>query len=335
MGKIKKLAKKIGRGIKKIGKKIGKAFKGVFGGITNKLGPLGIIGLMMFMGPAGQAFANWGGAAKSGFGNFIKFTGDAMNWVGKAPNRAWNGITDMVSSTWNGMTTKLGGEGSYWDSIVSDYNEGSLGLATDYGVDAALDVDAIASSYFPEGEGQFGDTVTDDFLGQDALGGKTLEAGPKLGDRLVEATTPSEEGFIVKGREKYRDWIKDVKEKQILGTKTTVGDAMWGTSAAFKGYGIYNAFNPTDADLGSSWYNRNLDDANNMLSLASDQGSRTLPTTPISLDFARPLDEQMDFFKDRFITANGFLPSLQLRNSINDITPYGTNFDEYLISNLG
>ena len=29
MGKIKKLAKKIGRGIKKIGKKIGKAFKGV------------------------------------------------------------------------------------------------------------------------------------------------------------------------------------------------------------------------------------------------------------------------------------------------------------------
>ena len=121
MGKIKKLAKKIGRGIKKIGKKIGKAFKGVFGGITNKLGPLGTMALMMFMGPAGQAFSTWGGAAGTGFGNFIKFTGDAMNWVAKAPKRTWNSITDMVSSAWNGMTTKLGREGSYWDSISGDY----------------------------------------------------------------------------------------------------------------------------------------------------------------------------------------------------------------------
>ena len=319
MGKIKKLTKKIGRAMKKIGKKIGKAFKGVFGGITNKLGPLGIIGLMMFMGPAGQAFANWGTALDSGFGNFIKFTGDAMNWVGKAPNRAWNGITDMVSSTWNGMTTKLGPEGSYWDSIVSDYNEGSLGLATDSGVDAALDVDAIASSYFPEGEGQFGDTP------------KVVETDipvPSI-DKVIE-----EKGFIAKGREKYREWIKDVKEKPILGTKTTVGDAMWGTSASFKAYGIYNAFNPVDAELGSAWYNRNLDDANDMLSLASDQGSRTFPTTPISLDFERPLNNQIDFWKNKFITANGFLPSLQLRNSVNDTNNYGTNFDEYLISNL-
>ena len=302
MGKIKKLAKKIGRGIKKIGKKIGKAFKGVFGGITNKLGPLGTMALMMFMGPAGQAFSTWGGEAATGFGNFVKFTGDAMNWVAKAPKRTWNSITDMVSSAWNGMTTKLGREGSYWDSISGDY--------------------------------------TDDFMGTEALGGETLEAGTDLGDRLVEPTTsiPEEKGVLAKTKDFFTgkgDVAKKIKEQPILGTKTTVGDAMWGTSAAFKGYGIYNAFNPTDADLGSGWWNRNLDDANNMLSLASDQGSRTLPTTPINFDFTRPLDEQMDFFKDRFITASGFLPSLQLRNSVNDINSYGTNFDEYLISSLG
>lgn len=325
MGKIKKLAKKIGRGMKNIGKKIGKAFKGVFGGITNKLGPLGIIGLMMFMGPAGQAFANWGtSAAKwgtgldSGFGNFIKFTGDAMNWVGKAPNRAWNGITDMVSSTWNGMTTKLGPEGSYWDSIVSDYNEGSLGLATDSGVD----VGTLESSVSFEGD-----------FGKDATWvdteGKPIDIPVPSIDKVIE-----EKGFIAKGREKYRDWAKEFKGRKLLGTKTTVGDAMWGTSASFKAYGIYNAFNPVDAELGSAWYNRNLEDANHMLSLASDQGSRTFPTTPISLDFERPLNNQIDFWKNKFITANGFLPSLQLRNSVNDTNNYGTNFDEYLISNL-
>ena len=323
MGKIKKLAKKIGRGMKNIGKKIGKAFKGVFGGITNKLGPLGILGLMMFMGPAGQAFANWGtsvsqwgGAANTGFGNFIKFTGDAMNWVGKAPNRAWNGITDMVSSTWNGMTTKLGREGSYWDSIVSDYNETAIGAGSGVGVGTPE-----SSVSF---EGDFGKDAT--WVDTE---GKPIDIPVPSIDKVIE-----EEGFIAKGREKYREWIKDVKEKPILGTKTTVGDAMWGTSASFKAYGIYNAFNPVDAELGSDWYNRNLEDANDMLSLASDQGSRTFPTTPISLDFSRPLNNQIDFWKNKFITANGFLPSLQLRNSVNDTNNYGTNFDEYLISNL-
>ena len=308
MGKIKKLAKKIGRGIKKIGKKIGKAFKGVFGGITNKLGPLGTMALMMFMGPAGQAFSTWGGEAATGFGNFVKFTGDAMNWVAKAPGRTWDSITDMVSSAWNGMTTKFGRDGSYWDSISGDYT----GKYDEQGF--LIDEESYKSPYEFEAE--------DAGLVKDETTGKWIE----------------EKGVLAKAKDFFTgkgDLAKRIKEKPILGTKTTVGDAMWGTSAAFKGYGIYNAFNPTDADLGSGWWNRNLDDANNMLSLASDQGSRTLPTTPISLDFAQPLNNQIDFYKDRFITANGFLPSLQLRNSINDITPYGTNFDEYFISNIG
>jgi hypothetical protein len=211
----------------------------------------------------------------------------------------------MVSSTWNGMTTNLGRDGSYWDSISGDYT----GKYDEKGF--LIDEESYKSPYEFEAE--------DAGLVKDETTGKWIE----------------EKGVLAKGKELFAERSETFKKRKLLGTKTTVGDAMWGTSTAFKGYGIYNAFNPTDADLGSSWYNRNLDDANNMLSLASDQGSRTLPTTPINFDFARPLDEQMDFYKDRFITANGFLPSLQLRNSINDITPYGTNFDEYLISNLG
>ena len=47
-----KAIKSIGRGIKKIGKGIGKAFKKVFKGIgkfVGKLGPIGMLGMMLLM----------------------------------------------------------------------------------------------------------------------------------------------------------------------------------------------------------------------------------------------------------------------------------------------
>ena len=52
MGKLRKIGKKIWKGIKKVGKKIAKGFKKVFKGIgkfLHKLGPIGTIGMMIAM----------------------------------------------------------------------------------------------------------------------------------------------------------------------------------------------------------------------------------------------------------------------------------------------
>ena len=44
MGKLRKIGKKIWKGIKKVGKKIAKGFKKVFAGVSKFLGKLGPIG---------------------------------------------------------------------------------------------------------------------------------------------------------------------------------------------------------------------------------------------------------------------------------------------------
>jgi hypothetical protein len=102
MGKLRKIGKKIWKGIKKVGKKIAKGFKKVFAGVgkfLGKLGPIGTIGMMIAMPYLGsylwQGFGTWAGGLKGTFGNIMKTIYSAGNSVAGA----YNSITNAVTGT--------------------------------------------------------------------------------------------------------------------------------------------------------------------------------------------------------------------------------------------
>ena len=75
MRKLRKIGKKVWKGIKKLGKKIGKGFKKVFAGVSKflgKLGPIGTIGMMIAMPWLGSyvwsGFSSWAGGLSGTFG---------------------------------------------------------------------------------------------------------------------------------------------------------------------------------------------------------------------------------------------------------------------------
>ena len=80
MGKLKKLGKKIWKGVKKVGKKIGRGFKKAFnevGKAFGKLGPLGTIAMMFILPGLGSAIWN-------GLGNMIGTAGGTAFQAGQA-----------------------------------------------------------------------------------------------------------------------------------------------------------------------------------------------------------------------------------------------------------
>ena len=120
MGKIRKIGKKIRRGIKKIGKKIGKAFKSIikpFAKVFGKLGPLGSMAMMFILPGIGQMMAGWGAnlAAGTSFlgtslgtvgqlaGHAVKFVGNAINFVATAPQKIFQTITSGITNGWNAL----------------------------------------------------------------------------------------------------------------------------------------------------------------------------------------------------------------------------------------
>ena len=102
-----KAIKSIGRGIKKIGKGIGKAFKKVFKGIGNfigKLGPIGMLGMMLIMPQLGAwwgQFGTWADTLVSSgkfFGNVMKGIHTAGAAVGNAYSTVTEGISNVIKS---------------------------------------------------------------------------------------------------------------------------------------------------------------------------------------------------------------------------------------------
>lgn len=139
MGKLRKLGKKIGRGLKKIGKKIGKAFKKVlkpFAKVFNKLGPIGTMALMMFLPGIGAAMAGWGAGMGGTLGTIVKFAGNALHYVASAPGKIFGTITDMVGASWNAITGQTaaagieGSTGSWWGNMTKSVTDGAKSFGT-------------------------------------------------------------------------------------------------------------------------------------------------------------------------------------------------------------
>jgi|TARA_R110000824_G_scaffold70841_3_gene181647 hypothetical protein len=98
---MKSFFKKIAKGIKTGFKSIGKAFKKVFKGIgkfVGKLGPIGMLGMMLLFPTLGGwwgQFGKWAGAQSGALGTVMKGIHAAGSFVGKA----YKGVTDTIKGT--------------------------------------------------------------------------------------------------------------------------------------------------------------------------------------------------------------------------------------------
>lgn len=142
---MKKFFKKIGKGIKTGLKSIGKAFKSAFksiGKFIGKLGPIGMIGMMLIMPQLGAwwgQFGAWAGKTAGALGKVMQGIHSAGAFVGNA----YGTITETISKTMNVVTGgtfssvgTAGYQAGYSDKLASwmsskmDVAREGLGLET-------------------------------------------------------------------------------------------------------------------------------------------------------------------------------------------------------------
>jgi len=114
---LKKLFKKIGkfvkRGLKKVGSFFKRAFKGV-GKFIGKLGPVGMLGMMLIMPQLGSwwsQFGEWAGTLAQPF----KFGMKAIHEAGSLVGKAYSTITEGIDSIVGGFADTVGLGDQYKD----------------------------------------------------------------------------------------------------------------------------------------------------------------------------------------------------------------------------
>tara|TARA_R100001082_G_scaffold1776_1_gene1609 strand:- start:7752 stop:8810 length:1059 start_codon:yes stop_codon:yes gene_type:complete len=97
---FKKIAKFVKRGLKKVGKFFKRAFKKV-GKFVGKLGPVGMLGMMLIMPQLGAWWSDFGAWAKEltgPFGGLMKGIHGAGEFVGTAASSVTEGISSLIKS---------------------------------------------------------------------------------------------------------------------------------------------------------------------------------------------------------------------------------------------
>jgi len=142
---LKKAIKGVAKGIKKIGKGIGKAFKKVFKGIgkfVGKLGPIGMLGMMLIMPQLGAWWGQFGTWAQ-GLSGPLSSVMKGVHWAGSKVGTAMTTVTEGIQKTLNvvtGGTFSTAGTAGYeagfsdnfanWMSGQLDKGREFLGLET-------------------------------------------------------------------------------------------------------------------------------------------------------------------------------------------------------------
>ena len=142
---MKKLLKKIGKGIRTGLKSVGKAFKKVFKGVGKffgKLGPVGMLGMMILMPQLGAwwgQFGQWAGTLGKGFGTVMRGIHKAGSFVGKSYTKVTDAITGTLNKITGGTFARPGTAGykeglsdqfANWMSGQLDKGREFLGLET-------------------------------------------------------------------------------------------------------------------------------------------------------------------------------------------------------------
>ena len=232
---IKKFIKKIGKGIRTGLKSIGKAFKKAFKGIgkfIGKLGPIGMLGMMLIMPQMASwwgSFGKWAGTLGKGFGTVMRGVHKAGTLVGKA----YSTVTDTISGTMNKITggsfARPGGEGLFageyvegasdklanWMSSTMDSAREGLGLETTTPINTPDLTDAssvVETTVVPDASSVVETTVVPDTMaGPDFISGQTdleVTGGARIKDGNIVDTSGADKITNVTGEPSTFDQIK-------------------------------------------------------------------------------------------------------------------------------
>ena len=126
MGKLRKIGKKIGRGIKKVGRKLKKGL-GSIARAFGKLGPLGSIALSFILPGVGSWIGSMAGSG--GFlGTIASGIQNAAGFVGEGVSRVFTKVTDAISFGMDKVGTLFGRKdmGTNFQIFVSDVTGGFI-----------------------------------------------------------------------------------------------------------------------------------------------------------------------------------------------------------------
>ena len=286
MGWLKKKIKQVGKGIKKIGKGIGKAFKKVFKGIgkfVGKLGPIGMLGMMLIMPQLGAwwgQFTTWTQGLTGPLSSVMK----GLQWAGSKVGTAMTTVTEGIQKTLNvvtGGTFSTAGAAGYeaglsdnfanWMSGQLDKGREFLGLETATPIGTPdIDVtdvvpDTTTSRYDEKGFLKDPDSYKSpsDFAAEDALsddfgtlgeGERIVKAGDKLGERIQSAIT---------GKDDISTWDKIVDKGKRGYTVFKTGQEVAQTFADDP-YDIETGWNNYVADNMVGYYDSAIEDYNSL-----------------------------------------------------------------------
>ena len=349
MGKIRKLTDKIGKAIKKIAEPLWDGLKKVLkpiGKVFSKLGPIGTIGLGIMLPGIGSVVGSWfnaaGGAFQGlfapgsfmhnvvgGIGDFISQGANSLLGTESALGKAYGSITDVISAGVNVITEPFLGKGKGLATRIANFTANFTdrfsiktkldlpdGVDTSISDDADLDVAKIADSYFPEGEGQFGDTPKPELVGppkpasdmnieqqrEQAALRESLLQRPLKEDKPESSFDTSEElvAQAIQDLEskdiefdltKY-DFDVDKKgnismtPKDVVTKKVSTYDKLKDKYKGFKDTRdevreIYEQVSPAEEEAVYAFHNPNIKQAFNTISYASS----IVPFTPVPLNF--------------------------------------------------
>ena len=264
MGFLRKVGKKIGRGIRKIGRAIKKGF-GKLTKAFGKLGPIGHIAMSLILPGMGGVLGSW---MKSFGSNVLKFLPKGFaNVLGGIGRAVANGASTMYNNTVGVLHKTITG-GLEWGlnkiSNIAGVPEG-MGLGDKFSnfVDS---LNEKISSFKPTTEYTVveGDTLST-IADKTGISLDELKSiNPKLGDPNLIKTG---QNINIKG---YMPSVKpddspieQLKKKEIGGT--TVGEIYETGKDVTNVVGTINSLTSDDNEVDSPFYNRNISQAEDLL----------------------------------------------------------------------
>ncbi len=218
MGKLRKIGKKIGRGIKKVGRKLKKGL-GKIARAFGKLGPLGSIALSFILPGVGSWIGSMAG--QTGFlGTIATGIQNAAGFVGEGVSRVFTRVTDAIGTGMDRVGTLFGKKdiGTNFQNFVSDVTGGFIKPA---------DVQNLPTTEIPlqasPPEGFIGDSVAraprkESFIDAAQARGERMFA-PSDKPRLFSDENKlavNEDGTRIKARDKIRGSQEYSSYKKIL-----------------------------------------------------------------------------------------------------------------------
>ena len=153
---FKKVTKFIKRGVKKVAKFFKRALQGV-GKFIGKLGPIGMLGMMIMMPTMGAWWGQFGGWASklAGSSNILtKGFGYAMKGIhaaGTAVGKAYSTVTETMDSALGGFADAVG-LGDQYEGIKTWMNEKVTGVQESLGLQTNVPATSIGTDYVAPGE---------------------------------------------------------------------------------------------------------------------------------------------------------------------------------------